>query len=250
MPRFCANLTWMFTEVPLMERFALAKANGFDAVEVLFPYEDAPKLICRELLAHELELALINCPPPNYTGGQKGFAAVPELKDRFRKDFQRTIEYAKQLKPQFIHVMAGAASGAEARAVFVENLIWAAALVPDQQLTIEPINQIAQPGYFLSDFDEAAEIIAEVDAPNLSLQYDAYHAQIITGDAMAVWEKHGANCHHVQVAAVGGRHEPDRGEIDYPAFFERLDTDGYTGVVSGEYKPKGRTEDGLGWIKL
>lgn len=250
MPKFCANLTWMFTEVPLLERFALAKANGFDAVEVLFPYDEAPKLICHELMRHELELVLINCPPPNYTGGRQGFAAVPELKDRFRKDFQRTIEYAKQLKPQFIHIMAGAASGAEARAVFVENLKWAAALVPDQQLTIEPINQIAQPGYFLSDFDEAAAIIVEVDAPNLSLQYDAYHAQIITGDAMAVWEKHGANCRHVQVAAVEGRHEPDRGEIDYPAFFERLDADGYTGVVSGEYKPKGRTEDGLGWIKL
>lgn len=249
MPRFAANLSMMFTEVPLLQRFAAAKQAGFDAVEILFPYDDAPKLIARELLAHDLDLVLINCPPPNYTGGERGLAAVPERKDRFRSDFKRCLKYAEQLKPKFIHIMAGAATGEQARQTFVENLKWAAETAPSQALTIEPINQISQPGYFLSDFDLAADILAEVGANNLGLQYDAYHAQIITGDAVGVWQRHKSLVRHVQVAAVKGRHEPDQSEIDYPALFRLFDQDGYQGHVSGEYKPRGLTVDGLAWIE-
>lgn len=249
MLKFAANLSMLFTEVPMLERFAAAKAAGFDAVEILFPYDEPPRLIIRQLLAHELTLVLINCPPPNYTGGSRGFAADPALKDRFRRDFQRTLRYAKELKPLHIHIMAGTGEGAEARATFVGNLIWASAQEPAQSLTIEPINRTDMPGYFLADFDEAAAILAKVNAPNLGLQYDAYHAQTITGDAMTVWENHGSKARHVQVGGVPGRHEPIRCDIDYPRLFARMVADGYTGFVSGEYHPAGRTEDGLEWIK-
>jgi len=247
-PKFCANLTLLFTELPFLERFAAAKAAGFNAVEVLFPYDEPPKLIARQLLAHDLTLALINCPPPNYTGGQRGFAAVPELAQRFRRDFARTLRYAQQLRPVHIHIMAGVAQGDMAQATFIENLKWAARQAPDQSLTIEPINQTDMPGYFLSDFQQASDILQAVAAPNVTLQYDAYHAQMITGDAADVWAKYGHLARHIQIGGFPGRHEPCDGDIDYSAFFARLDADGYADFVSGEYHPAGRTEDGLAWI--
>lgn len=249
LPQFAANLSMLFREYPFLERFGAAKAAGFDAVEVLFPYDDAPRLITRQLLAHDLVLVLINCPPPNYTGGARGFAGVPELQDRFRRDFRRTLRYADQLKPRHIHIMAGAATGDQAHRAFVENLQWAAATAPHQSLLIEPINQTDMPGYFLSDFDLAADIIKQVAAPNLGLQYDAYHAQMITGDAFAVWEKHHNLVRHIQIAGVPGRHEPLAGDIDYPTFFARLDAMGYDGFVSAEYNPKTGTEAGLNWMQ-
>lgn len=247
MPRFAANLTFLFNEVRFLDRFAAARNAGFDAVEILFPYDDPVSALAERLGDNGLTLALINTPPSNWAAGDRGFAAVPGLEARFRRDFERCLGLAEQLKPRHIHVMAGKAHGLPARDAFVRNLAWAAALAPDQSLTIEPINSIDMPGYFLNDFDQAAAIIGEVGAQNLGLQFDAYHAQILTGDALAVWEKHAALVRHVQVAGVPGRHEPVRGEIDYPAFFARLDADGYTGFVSGEYHPRTSTEDGLGW---
>jgi len=192
---------------------------------------------------------LINCPPPNYTGGERGFAAVPGLQDRFRRDFMKTMRVAEHLKPQFIHIMAGVADGPAARDAFVENLTWATAQAADQMLTIEPINQTDMPGNFLSDFDEAAAILAKVAAPNLHLQYDAYHVQMITGDALAVWAKLGHLAKHVQVGGVPGRHETNKCDIDYPAFFAMLDAQEYDGFVSGEHKPANRTENDLNLIK-
>ena len=248
MPKFCANLTWLFTELPFMERFAAAKEAGFDAVEVLFPYDVNAQDIVNELSRHELKMALINCPPPNYTGGDQGFAAVPGLEDRFRRDFGRALRYARTLGAQHLHIMAGVAEGPEAEAVFIQNLRWAAAEAPKQSLTIEPINRDSMPGYFLCDFDQARRIIEAVDAPNLRLQFDAFHAGKITGDVMATWAKVRGLVTHVQVGQLPDRGEPDKGEIDYPAFFAQLDAEGYAGWVSGEYKPRTTTAAGLGWI--
>ena len=177
-----------------MERFAAARAAGFDAVEVLFPYDVAVPDILKALARNDLPLALINCPPPNYTGGARGFAAVAG--SRFRQDFKRSVRYAAALGAQHLHIMAGVAKGPDAKATFIENLRWAAADAPDQSLTIEPINQDDMPGYFLSDFDLAAEVIAAIDAPNLRLQFDVYHAQKINGDVLGTWARvrdmHGA----------------------------------------------------------
>ncbi len=249
MPRFCANLSWLFTERPLIERIAAAKAAGFEAVEILFPYDEPAALIAEAARLAGLPVVLINCPPPNWTGGERGFAAIPGGEARFRKDFDRALRFAQVLKASHLHVMAGAAEGPEARATYLANLRWAAARAPKQRLTIEPINRTDMPGYFLSDFREALEIVAEVGAPNLRLQFDAYHAQMIHGDVLGLWELCAPQVVHVQVAGVPGRHEPVTGEIDYPAFFAALDASGYGGWVSGEYKPAGRTEDGLAWIR-
>lgn len=243
MAKFCANLTMLFTELPFLERFGAAKKAGFDGVEVLFPYDVAvPEMLAQ----NELPLALINCPPPNYTGGERGFAAV--VGSRFQQDFRRSLRYAKALGAQHLHIMAGAAEGPDARACFVENLCWAAAFAPDQSLTIEPINHGDMPGYFLCDFDEAAAIIQEVAAPNLRLQFDAYHAQNITGDVLGTWGRVANLVAHVQVAQTPHRTAPDQGDIDYAAFFKRMKSDGYKGWISGEYTPADRTELSLDWI--
>lgn len=248
MPRFAANLTFLFTELPFMERFAAARAAGFDAVEVLFPYDFPAQEMRARLAANDLAFVLLNTPPPNWAGGERGFAAVPGLEERFRRDFDRCLRFAEVLKPRHIHVMAGRASGPLARDTYLRNLAWAAARAPGQSLTIEPINPGDMPGYFLDDFALAARILDEVGAPNLSLQFDAYHAQTMTDDAMEAWRRWGARARHVQVAGAPGRHEPAGGAIDYPAFFARLDAEGYAGFVSAEYVPRAGTAEGLGWL--
>lgn len=248
MPRFAANLTLLWTELPLLERFAAARAAGFAGVEVLFPYDNAVMDLSDRIVANDLELVLINAPPPNYTEGPRGFAAVPGGEARFRHDFKRSLRYARALGARHLHLMAGVAVGAEAEATFVENLRWAAAEAPGQSLTIEPINPVDMPGYFLSDFDLALQVLDQVAAPNLHLQFDAYHAHRITGDVAGTFARVAPRVAHVQVAGYPGRHEPRGGEIDYLGFFARLDATGYAGWVSGEYTPRGRTEDGLGWL--
>jgi hydroxypyruvate isomerase len=248
MPSFAANLTWLFTELPLIDRFAAARDAGFAAVEVLFPY-DAPAQDMRDqLVIHKLDFLLLNAPPPNYAGGTPGYAALPGQQDRFRRDFERTLRYAGVLRPHHIHIMAGEAEGPEARATYVENLRWAAARAPRQGLTIEPINRTDMPGYFLADFDLAAEVLDEVGAANLGLQFDAYHAQVLTGDVTGTWARHALRVRHVQIGGHPGRNEPVGGSIDWPSFFAAVDRSGYDGWISAEYRPATTTLEGLGWL--
>lgn len=247
MPHYAANLTMMFTELPLLERFSAAKSAGFDAVEVLFPYDTSAAELLNRIVGNALTLVLINCPPPNYTDGPRGFAAIPGGQARFQHDFKRSLRYARALGAKHLHLMAGVAAGPEAKATYIENLTWAATFAPQQSLTIEPINPVDMPGYFLNDFDLAAEVLDTVAAPNLQLQFDAYHAQQITGDVIGTWGRMARRVVHVQVAGSPGRHEPSAGDIDYKGFFARLDADAYKGWVSGEYNPKRRTDEGLGW---
>lgn len=249
MPRFAANLSFLFQDVPFMDRFAAAGAAGFEGVEVLFPYDVSAVEMQDRILASGLTLVMFNTPPPNWAGGDRGFAAIPGGEDRFRRDFDRALRYAGVLKPRHIHIMAGRAEGPAARACYVANLRWAAARAPGQSLTVEPINPIDMPGYYLNDYELAAEILDEVAAPNLRLQFDAYHAQQITGDALSVWDRYGGRAAHIQIAGFPGRGEPLGGDIDYPAFFARLDAAGYAGWVSGEYNPGGDTRAGLAWMK-
>ncbi len=249
MPKFAANLTFLFRELPFLDRFEAAAEAGFTGVEVLFPYDDAAGEITRRLTAFGLEMVLINAPPPNLAGGARGFAAVPGMSERFRHDFRRARRFADALGAQHLHLMAGRAQGVVAKKTYLDNLSWAAAQAPKASLTIEPINPVDMEGYFLNDFDQAAEILDEIGAPNLSLQFDMYHAQMITHDGMAVWEKHGRRAKHIQIGGVPGRKEPLKGDIDYPAFFARLDAEGYRGWVSGEYTPTAQTEAGLLWMR-
>lgn len=248
MPRFAANLTMLFTECPMAERFAAAAQAGFTGVEILFPYDLPARDLSRAALAAGLEFVLLNTPPPNWAGGPRGFAAEPGREDRFRHDFDRALRVAEALRARHIHVMAGYARGPAARATFAANLRWAAERAPRTSLTIEPLNPHDQPGYFLADFETAADLLAEIGAPNLGLQFDTYHAQRITGDALAVWRRHAALVRHVQIADAPDRHEPMGGPVDHPAFFAELDHAGYRGWVSAEYTPRSLTTQGLGWL--
>ena len=242
MPKYAANLTLLFQEYPLLERFGAAKAAGFEAVEILFPYDvPAPEILDR-LAILNMPLVMMSCPPPNYTGGDRGYAAMPDRVERFRHDFRRSARYAKALGAKFLHVMAGPASGPEAHATFVENLRWACDFAPAQQLLIEPMGPANMPDYFLNDFDQALAIIDEVGAKNLHLQFDTYQAAQL-GDVQALWAKVRAKVAHVQVGGMPDRAEP----VGHVAFLKQLDADGYTGWVSAEYRPAADTVKGLGW---
>lgn len=249
MPRFAANLTLLFTEHPLLDRPAAARQAGFDAVELLIPYDAPAPDLARALTDAGAHVALINTPAPDWAAGQRGLAAVPGQQANFRASFDTALNYAAHLNPDHIHIMAGLAQGPDAHATYLENLHWATQHAPDQSLLIEPINPHDMPGYFLSDFAQAAAILDAVNAPNLALQFDAYHAHEITGNMPAAWAQYGPRASHIQVASAEGRHEPNTGAIDYPTFFALLDAQNYQGHVAGEYFPAHRTEDGLDWIK-
>jgi 2-dehydrotetronate isomerase len=250
MPKFAANLSLLFAELPFPDRFAAAADAGFQAVEILFPYDIAAKEIHRALQISGLELVLINAPPPNYTGGTPGYGATPGGEARFRHDIHRVLRYAGVLRPGLIHIMSGHETGAAAEATLVRNLQWAADLAPGQGFTIEPLNSRDQPGYFLNSYDLAADVLARVDRRNVALQYDSYHAQMIHGDAAAIWQKYARLAAHVQIGAAPDRSEPAPGLIDFAALFAAIDASGYAGWVSAEYSPSTKhTQDSLGWMQ-
>lgn len=230
-----------------MERFAAAKDAGFAAVEMLSPYELNVQDVVSELAIQGLQMALINAPPPNYTGGAPGWAAVRG--SRFQTDFKRAHRYSKTIGATHLHVMAGDAEGADARACFVENLRWAASEAPKQSITIEPLNPFDKPGYFLNDYLQGHAIVQEVAMPNVRLQFDAYHVERIHGDVPGVWSQVRDAVAHVQIAQAPDRTEPTDGPIDFAGFFDLLRADGYKGWIAAEYGPKLTTKAGLGWIK-
>lgn len=255
MPKFAANLTMMFNEVPFPQRFAAAAKAGFAAVEFLFPYDYPPAEVARWLQEAGLKNALFNMPPGDWAAGERGVASLPGREEEFRAGVARAIEYARALGTPSINALAGLLpSGADRkrhREVFVANLRHAAKALAGEgrTLLIEPINSRDIPGYFLNTQAEAHAIREEVDQPNLKVQMDFYHAQIVEGDLSVTLRKHIAHVGHVQIASVPDRHEPDEGEIDYRHIFRLLDELGYPGWVGCEYRPRGRTEDGLGWLK-
>ncbi len=248
MPKFAANISLLFSELPFPERFSAAADAGFEAVEILFPYETAATEIRRALATNALELALINAPPPKNSGGTPGYAAIPGGEDRFRSDIRRVLDYAKAVRPGLIHLMSGFSKGQDALETFVGNLQWAADFAPEQQFTIEPLNEVSQPGYFLNDYNLAIKVLDRVNRPNVGLQYDSFHAQMIHGDALDVWHKHCARVIHAQIGAAPDRSEPGRGATDFETLFHAIDRSGYTGWVSAEYNPSTeRTIDSLHW---
>ncbi len=248
MPRFAANLTMLFTEIPMRDRFAAAADAGFTGVEILYPYDCAAHDLTRPAIAAGLDIVLINAPPPNWAGGPRGFAAEPGLEERFRSDFNRALRVAEALRARHIQIMAGRASGPQARAVLIQNLIWAAKRAPHASLLIQPMSEDDASGWFLTDFDQAAQIIAAVGAPNLGLQFDAAHAQALTGNAVATFTRHAGIIRHVQIAGHPGRNEPDGDMIDWPALFAAMAQAGYNGWVGAKYTPERLTETGLGWL--
>lgn len=253
MPRFAANLTMLFNEVPFLDRFERAARAGFTAVEFLFPYAWPAAEIKSRLDAHGLALVLHNLPAGDWDAGERGIACHPDRIEEFRAGVDRAIEYAGELGVPQLNCLAGKAPAGVAddrlRATLVANLRHAAAKLGQAglRLLIEPINRYDIPGFYLHRTDQALAILDEVGADNALLQYDIYHAQRTEGELAATLQKHLARIGHVQLADNPGRHEPGTGEINYPFLFQHLDRIGYAGWVGCEYKPAGTTEAGLGW---
>jgi hydroxypyruvate isomerase len=257
MPRFAANLTMLFNEVPFLERFERAAGAGFTAVEFLFPY-DYPAGQLKELLTkHGLQLVLHNLPAGDWATGERGIGCDPARVDEFRAGVGQAVAYATTLGVKQINCLAGikpaGVSDADARRILVENLRYAAPKLKAAgiRLLIEPINTFDIPGFFLSRTQQALDIIAEVGttsgSDNLFLQYDIYHMQRMEGELAKTIEKNLTQIAHLQLADNPGRNEPGTGEINYGFLFAFLDKIGYQGWIGCEYKPATTTEAGLGW---
>ena len=254
MPRFAANLTMLFNEVPFLDRFDRAAQAGFKAVEFLFPYPYSIVDLKDRLSANGLALVLHNLPAGNWDGGERGIACLPDRVGEFREGVARAIEYGTALGAPQLNCLAGKKpqgfSDATIRDTFVGNLRFAAAELKKVgiKLVMEPINTYDIPGFYLNYTAQALALIDEVGSDNLFVQYDIYHAQRMEGELVATMTKHLARIAHIQLADNPGRNEPGTGEINYDFVFKALDRIGYTGWIGCEYKPATTTEAGLGWL--
>ena len=257
MPRFDANLSFLFNEVPFLDRFAEAARTGFGAVEFAFGYDHPVAEIAARLAANGLQQVLINAPPGDWAQGERGLASLPGREAEFAASVGTALRYAERLACPRVHVMAGvlppeadASRRDRHRATFVRNLRVAAREAARQgvTVTIEPINTRDVPGYFLNTQAEGHAIREEVGAANLKVQMDFYHAQIVEGDLAEKFRHWQPHIGHVQIAGVPGRHEPDVGEINYAYLFRLLDELAYDGWVGCEYRPARDTRAGLSWL--
>jgi hydroxypyruvate isomerase len=253
MPRFAANLSMMFTEVPFLDRFDAAAKAGFTAVEFLFPYDHPAEAVGERLHRNGLTQALFNLPPGNWDAGEKGFASLPDRFGDMQQSVRTALPYAKATGVKRLHLMAGISDRKDPKTVaaFRKSVAWAAKFLAPEGLdvVIEPINSRNVPGYFLNDFMFARDLIGELNIPNLKLQFDIYHCQIIHGDVTMRLREMMPITGHIQIASIPSRNEPDGEELNYPFLFDELDRLGYGGFVGCEYNPRGKTTDGLGWFK-
>ncbi|SFU29081.1 hydroxypyruvate isomerase [Paenacidovorax caeni] len=253
MPRFSANLSMLFTEVPFLDRFERAAQAGFEAVEFMFPYAHSPQEIKARLDATGLKAVLHNLPAGDWEGGDRGIACDPARVAEFRAGVARGVAYATTLGVPQLNCLAGkapvGADDALLRRTFVDNLRFAAAALHQAglRLLVEPINRYDIPGFYLQRTAQALSVLDEVGAPNAFVQYDIYHAQRTEGELAATLAQHLARIGHIQIADNPGRHEPGSGEINYRFLFQHLDRIGYQGWVGAEYRPASTTEAGLGW---
>jgi 2-dehydrotetronate isomerase len=257
MPRFAANLTFLFNEVPFLDRFGEAAQAGFRAVEFAFPYEYQAKDIAERQRAHKLDIVLFNAPAGDWKLGDRGIASLPEREHEFAAGVVTALRMAKALECPRVHVMAGLVpEGIDAddherrRRTYIRNLRFACNEAAEQgvTITIEPLNRLDNPGYFLTTQAEAHAIREEVRLPNLKVQMDLYHAQITEGNLAHKLRQWIAHIGHVQIANVPGRTEPDVGEINYSYLFRLLDELKYDGYVGCEYRPLQSTRSGLAWL--
>jgi hydroxypyruvate isomerase len=255
MPKFAANLSMLYTEHSFIERFAAAAADGFRAVEYVSPYEETPQAIAAELSRHDLQQALFNLPAGNWAAGERGIACLPDRISEFEESVDKAVIYADALGCRKVNCLAGIAPADVKKAVLEETLVRNLRHAAERlayagiALVFEPINTRDIPGYVLTTTNQAESIMDRVGHPNLLIQYDFYHMQIMQGDLVASFERLLDKIGHVQIADNPGRHEPGTGEINHDFIFDRLDALGYDGWVGCEYRPKAGTRDGLGWMK-
>jgi hydroxypyruvate isomerase len=253
MPRFAANLTMMFTEWSFLDRFGAAADAGFTAVEYLFPYEHPADAVGAALSRAGLTQALFNLPPGDWAAGERGMAAFPARAGELAQAVETALPYAEATACRTLHLMAGNADRSDPRAAAAYRAAVATTAERLERagitLVLEPINSRDMPAYFLNDFNYAAALITELGLPNLQLQFDIYHRQILHGDVVMGLRQMMPLIGHVQVAGVPDRHEPDSGELACGYVFAELDRLGYGAFVGCEYRPAGKTLDGLGWFK-
>ena len=254
MPRFAANLGFLFTERPFLDRFAAAAAAGFRAVEFAAPYEHAPAEIARRLDEHGLECILFNLPMGDRARGDWGIACRPEREGEFHDGVERALDYARALRVPRMNCIAGIVKPGEDRAacgqMLVRNLRHAAARLgeADVELVIEPLNTHDAPGFITPTAREAADVIERVGDANLALQCDLYHTAMMGDDPSAILASLRGVIRHIQFADAPGRAEPGTGKVPLDALFAQIDAMGYEGWVGAEYRPTQRTEDTLGWL--
>jgi hydroxypyruvate isomerase len=255
MPKFAANLTMMFNEVDFLDRFEAAARAGFHGVEYLFPYPYKKEELVERLQKHGLTQVLHNLPAGDWAKGERGIACLPDRIGEFQDGVGRAIEYGVALGCKQLNCLAGIApqgvAGDKLRETFAANLKFAAAKLASAgiRLLVEPVNTRDIPGFFLRRTAQALEIIDAVASPNLSLQYDIYHMQIMEGDLATTIQRNLPRIAHMQLADNPGRHEPGTGEINYPFLLQFIDKLGYGGWIGCEYKPAAATTAGLGWVK-
>jgi hydroxypyruvate isomerase len=253
MPRFAANLGYLFTERPLLERIDAAAAAGFKAIELQFPYDVSASAVRAAIDKNKLTMLGLNT-QPGERAGEFGLAAVPGREQDWSLLFGKALDYAAAIGASAVHCLAGKVAPeqrTEAERVFIDNLKRTADLAAEKNITllIEPINPRDRPNYFLNDVEHAADVIAKSGKANIRMQFDFYHVQVVVGDLLYQLEKYLAVIGHLQCGSVPGRHEPDEGEINYADIFGAVDKLGYQGWIGAEYRPRSRTEDGLAWAK-
>lgn len=255
MPKFAANLSFLYADLPFLDRIAAAAKDGFPAVEYVGPYDFPEGDVAAALKAANVKQALFNLPAGDWAGGERGIGCLPDRVEEFKAGVDTAISYAKALGCAKINCLAGIAPEGVAsetlEQTLVENLKYAAPRLADAgvKLLLEPINLRDIPGFFVSTTDHAERILEAVGSENLFIQYDIYHTQIMQGDLAETYRRLKAKIAHVQLADNPGRHEPGTGEVNYPYLFNMLDAEGYDGFIGCEYKPSAGTTEGLGWMK-
>jgi hydroxypyruvate isomerase len=250
MLKFAANLSWMFKEYPFLDRFSAAADAGFKTVEYLFPYEHSPDSIAQRLARHDLKLALFNAPPGDLAKGERGLACLPARQAEFRAALATALEYARATNAPRLHLMAGVVAGAreQALAAYKNALNFACDAAEGIDVMIEPLNSRDAPGYLLNDFTLAQNLIAELKRPNLKLQFDIYHRQLIHGDVTRGLEAMMPITGHIQISSVPHRNEPTTGELDDCRILQTIARLNYAGVIGCEYTPTAGTVEGLHWM--
>ncbi len=262
MPKFAANLSFLYNELPFLDRFEAAAKDGFRAVEYLFPYEWPAEEIVRRLKDNGLQQVLFNAPPGDWDKGDRGIACLPGREAEFRAGIGKALDYAKALACPRVHVMAGLVPDdgtlrETLQPTYIENLHWAAVQAAKQGigLLIEPINTRDIPRFFLNRQDQAHEVLAAVGALNLQVQMDLYHCQIVEGDVATKLRQYlpTGRVGHLQIASVPERNEPDGGELNYGYLFALIDElsagGAWDGWIGCEYRPRSNAHDGLGWAR-
>jgi len=255
MPKLCANLSLLYTDIDFMDRFAAAAKSGFKGVEYLFPYAYPKEQLAEALARNKLVQVLHNLPAGDWAKGDRGTACQPDRVGEFQEGVGKAIEYATALGCKQVNCLAGLApqgvAADKVRATFVANLKFAAEKTKAAgiRLVTEPVNNRDVPGFYLNRSQQALEIMDEVGSENLWLQYDIYHMQVMEGHLAKTIEANLARINHMQLADNPGRHEPGTGEINYPFLFDWIDRIGYKGWIGCEYNPQAGTAEGLAWAK-